>query len=377
MDVVFNHTAAVAPFDHIVPNYYYRLTEDGNYWNGSGTGNEMQTEYPMVRKLIVDSCRFWVEEYGIDGYRFDLMGLIDMRTMLEVRDAMREIDPSILVYGEPWTAGPSGIAEVTDKRKLRTSGIGAFNDHFRDAIKGGTRGNSGGYVQAAFGRDGMISGLEASIHDWAWSPNEVIQYMSAHDDLCLWDKLVASTPGADRARLKGLQKMAGACVLVAQGISFIYSGEDICRTKQGNPNPYNAGDEVNKIHWDWKIENREVFEYYRGLIALRRTHPLFRLPTSDEIKKRVHFPEGEALPAESAIIMLLDGADMPEESAEQIAVLFNPELKPMEFALPVDGEWLVVVDDKAAGPAPLRTASDKVKVAPSSVMVLVKPKTTN
>ncbi|GAB4324050.1 MAG: type I pullulanase [Candidatus Sumerlaeia bacterium] len=373
MDVVFNHTAAPAPFDRLVPNYYYRMTEDGNYWNGSGTGNELDTEQPMVRRLIVECCRFWVEEYGVDGFRFDLMGLIDLETLQQVRDAVRAVDPSILVYGEPWSAGPSGLARLSDKQRLRTSKIGAFNDHFRDAIKGSPRGAGTGYVQNGADPGALISGLQASIFDWAWSPDEVIQYCSAHDDLCLRDKLEISQPEASSARIKQLQKFALGCILVAQGIPFIYSGEDIFRTKQHIDNAYNAGDEVNKIHWDWKREHRDVFDYVRGLIALRRAHSLFRLRTSDDIKRRQRF-NTLPLPSPKAVVMSLDGRTMADESAEEILVLFNPEERVLEFPLP-PGEWLIVCDEREAGPVPLRTTSGRTGVAPSSLQVLLKPKT--
>lgn len=372
LDVVFNHTSGPSPFDHIVPNYYHRMMEDGNYWNGSGTGNEFHSEQPMARRFIVDSCRFWVEEYGIDGFRFDLMGLIDMTTMLEVRDAVRAIDPTILVYGEPWAGGATGIAQITDKQRLRTSGIGAFNDHFRDAIKGGTRGGSPGYVQNGTNPGAFISGLQASILDWSWSPDEVIQYCSAHDDLCLRDKLEESLPGAGEALLKRKQKLAIATLLVAQGLPFIFSGDDIFATKMGVENSYNAGDKINMIHWDWKREHRDVFDYVRGMIALRKAHPLFRLPESDEIKKRVKF-NPLPLPSSAAVAMLLDGLNMPSESAAAILVLFNPEHHSLAFMLP-EGEWLIVADDALAGAAPLRSVKGQATVGESSLMVLVKPK---
>jgi pullulanase len=346
------------------------MTDEGNYWNGSGTGNEFNTQYPMVRKFIVDSLVYWVTEYGVDGFRFDLMGLIDLETMKAIREVLHNIDPTILIYGEPWVAAPSGLTQLTDKKILRGTNIGAFNDHFRDAIKGDTRGPFCGYVQDGTRREGVINGFRGAIFDWALQPTEVITYSNVHDDLCLWDKIKISTPELSSTEWKKMQKLSAVCVLTAQGIPLLFSGEEICRTKQGEDNSYNSGDEINQIRWEWKKQNRDVFEYYKGLIALRKAHPVFRLPIRQEIEKRVTFPP-QNLPFPKSLVVSLDGKKLEGESADRILILINPEPKSQKFTLP-KGRWQIVVDERQAGTQPLREVSVETTVAPRSAQILLK-----
>ena len=249
MDVVYNHTAGHAPFDSLVPGYYFRLTNAGNYSNGSGCGNEFASEHPMARKYILDSVRYWVEEYKIDGFRFDLMGLIDIETMKQIKHELAAIHPGILIYGEPWAAGPTPLKPITDKSQVRATGIGAFNDSFRDAVKGGRDGGAPGFIQVGDSVDGVVKGLMGGIHDWSHDPVDAISYFEAHDNLTAWDKLIQSTGQASEETRKQMIRFGALTLFTAQGMSFMHSGQEFCRTKKGSSNSYNLPDDINRLEW--------------------------------------------------------------------------------------------------------------------------------
>ena len=267
MDVVYNHTAEHRPdrvfsFEGLVPGYYYRLRDDGTYWNGSGTGNETRSEALMMRKFIVESCRYWVEEYDVDGFRFDLMGLMDLETVVGIVEECRAIKPDIVIHGEPWTGGETPISP-TGKGSQRNKGFAVFGDHFRDAIKGGVFDISKGYVQAGIGIDKIKHGIEGSINDFTYHPTEVLNYVASHDNHTYWDRLVLTTRGdrnvteEDRKRM---DRMGAVLVLTSQGIPFIHSGQEMLRTKRGNSNSYNQPDAVNMINWGLKRTNMDIFD---------------------------------------------------------------------------------------------------------------------
>ncbi len=368
LDVVYNHTAGGASFESLVPGYYFRVTDDGRFSNGSGCGNEFQSEWPMARKFILDSVRFWVEEYRVDGFRFDLMGLIDLDTMKRIREELSAIRPGILVYGEPWTAGPTPLSPITDKSRVRGTGIGAFNDHVRDAIKGDRDGGAPGFIQTGDRRDAVVKGLAGAIYDWAIDPVDAVHYFAAHDNLTAYDKLLQSVPDAPPAVKNRMMCFAHLILLTSQGTIFLHGGQELCRTKHGNPNSYNAPDAVNQIDWSWKRENRDVFDYVRGLIRLRNAHPVFRLRTRADVERRIRFDEP---PTDRCIVYVLDGGGLDGEPAAQIRVLLNGDSTPVRFTLPA-GEWSMFVDADRAGIEALTTVTNHVTLPPHSGMVLVK-----
>jgi pullulanase len=373
MDVVYNHTAPTSTFESIAPRYYHRRHEDGRLWNGSGCGNEFHSEAPMARKFIVDSCLYWVREYGVDGFRFDLMGLIDMATLMEIKVRLHEIDPTLLIYGEPWAAtGPdgTGIRRITYKDVVAGSGIGAFNDHFRNALKGSPDGDEPGYVQGAGGRDGVKKGLQGSIHDWAREPGESIQYATCHDNLCLYDKLELSLPEEPEEELLELVMLTNGLLAMSQGVMFLHGGEEFARTKLGNHNSYNAPDSVNAVNWLRKKKYHAVFEYTRNMIAIRRQHPVFRLSSREQIERRLSFRD-DWCPTTNCIAMRLDGKGLEGESWSEVLVLVNPEFKDHHFPLP-GGVWHVYAQGHLASPQKLLSVTERIPTKGRSLVLLAR-----
>lgn len=368
MDVVYNHTAPPASFGKIVPNYYFRLRDDGTYYNGSGCGNEFKSENPMARKFILDSLKFWVEEYGADGFRFDLMGLIDLETMTEAARMLHALDPTILVYGEPWAGGGEvGIASITDKGKQKGLGFGAFNDDARNDIKGSPSGSDAGFIQSGERAQNLKRGIEAAIRAWAQEPDEALIYAEAHDDLTLWDKIAISSSAPESERIK-MQNLAAAIVLTSQGIPFIHSGQEMCRTKEGISNAYNAPLEINQVKWNLKKTRRDVFDYCKGMIALRRAHPALRLASRAEIEKRLKFDVHN--PSPRSIAYTIDAAGVPDESAKSIRVIFNADSMPIVFRMP-PGKWRILAKDDKAGAARLGEIERSAAVAPYTALVCI------
>jgi pullulanase len=368
-DIVVNHTSPGNPFETLAPGYYHRMRDDGSFWNGSGTGNEVRSEAPMARQFILDCVRFWMEEYGIDGYRFDLMGLTDLETMLAVRELVLSINPNGLVYGEPWAGGASGLEQLTDKQRIRGTGIGAFNDHIRDAIKGSTRGTDGGYVQNGSRRDDVKRGIAGAIDDWTSDPHQALNYVSAHDDLTLWDKLIRSAGNESAATRERMHRMALGLVAVSQGGMFLHGGSEMLRTKNMVENSYNAGDEINAIDWTRKQTHRDTVEYVRGLIALRRAHPVFRLGTAEQVRARLAFRD-DLCPHPNAIVFTLDGAGLDGEEWTRACVLANPTAGELIFQLPTEAPGLVFVLDARASTMPLQQAEGALAVPARSIAVI-------
>jgi pullulanase len=336
MDVVYNHTAPNATFESIAPRYYHRFRPDGSYWNGSGTGNEFNSEAPMASKFIVDSCRFWVEEYRVDGFRFDLMGLVDASTMVKVREAVQEIDPTLLVYGEPWAAGESGLQQIVWKDVASRNNLGAFNDHFRNAIKGFPDGDQPGYVLDGRDRDGVISGLKGSINDWALEPVHALQYVTCHDNLSLWDKIVYSSKGASEQDIIRMNELSLGILAVAQGKMFLHAASEFGYDKQMEHNSYNKPDSINSIKWGHRIKHAGMEDFVRDMIALRRDHPMFRLTTKAAVMERVAF-EAPIPQNPNAIIMTVAGKELEGEEWATAVVIINPTLE-HTFDLPA-GVW--------------------------------------
>ncbi|ACL70138.1 type I pullulanase [Halothermothrix orenii] len=377
MDVVYNHTyyTRKSAFDLIVPQYYYRFDHDGNYSNGSGCGNEVASEKPMVRKFIIDSVKYWAEEYHIDGFRFDLMALIDRETIKHIEHTLHEIDPSIIIYGEPWTGGLTTLDPERQLLKGAQKGmkVAVFNDNFRNAIKGDNDGFGKGFASGAPGLEhaikrGVVGAIyyNDEINDFSSEPRETVNYVSSHDNLTLWDKLCKSN-GEDEEWVRiRMDHLSQAIIFTSQGVAFIQGGEEFLRTKFGNHNSYNAGDEVNQLKWERKSKYLKTFKYYKGLITLRREHPAFRMTNAEQIRKKLEFLE--TLPNTVGFI-LKDYAN--GDNWKNIVVLYNPNREAITFNLPYEGAWNVVVYEEEAGTDTIFTVKNgEVKVPLISTVVL-------
>ena len=354
LDVVYNHVAnaPASPFERTVPGYFFRMKEDGSYADGSGCGNETASDRGMMRRYMVESVCWWVNEYHIDGFRFDLMGIHDIETMNAIREAVDKIDPTILIYGEGWAASaPLYKAEALAMKAntLQMPRIAAFSDEMRDALRGPFSDDTKtGFLGGApdmeesikFGIDGAIyhpqidySAVNYSDTAWAAQPTQMISYVSCHDDMCLRDRLAASIPDADEAELIRLDKLAQTAVFTSQGIPFIYSGEEIFRTKQGVHNSFNSPDSINAIDWSFKTSHAGLYDYYRGLIALRKAHPAFRLGDADLVREHLEF-----LDAPAGVVAFRLTGHAGGAPCEEIVVVLNSTRETVSIDIPSDGQ---------------------------------------
>ena len=368
MDVVFNHTADTenSNFNKILPKYYYRENEDGSFSNGSGCGNEIASERAMVRKFILDSLKYWVEEYKIDGFRFDLMGLHDIETMKAIR---KELSEDIILYGEGWKAGPSTLEDdiLTLKENISKFGklqVGAFSDDIRDAIKGSVfEAGSGGFINGGNGfeetikfgvvastahKDINFNKLKYSKIPWAIEPYQVITYVSAHDNYTLWDKLALVKPLFAKSDRIKMNKLAAAIILTSQGIPFIHAGDEILRTKKDRngtlvENSYKSSDYVNKFYWSRKEKYIDIFNYYKKLVDLRKNHKIFKMNSAKDINDNIEFLNFEE--NLKNIVAYIAYGDRINDSLGKIAVIFNGnqdyveiDLKHNKFIAILDGD---------------------------------------
>lgn len=391
MDVVFNHTYRRddSNLQKIVPGYYYRSDETG-YTNGSGCGNEVASDRPMVQKLIVDSLIYWAKEYHIDGFRFDLMGVLDIDTMNVIAERLKEIRPDIYLYGEGWNGGPSSLAE--EKRAFKASakkmpGIGMFNDDIRDTIKGSVFYddhlgfvNGGTHLENAlrYGITGAVAHPQVDYdaygsRPWAKEPGQSINYVSCHDNYTLWDKLSVSCPETSEEKKKAMNRLCAAIVFTSQGVPFIQAGEEFLRSKplpekKGfAENSYNMPDAVNSIKWDNIHEYPDMIAYYKGLMALRKAHPVFRMQSEAEMTQNLCFLSDTP---ENVVAYLLKGKGA-DDTPENILVIFNGNDEEILYNLP-EGKWKILVDDKTAGADGKKNISEKADVEPLSALVLEK-----
>ncbi|GCE31729.1 pullulanase [Dictyobacter alpinus] len=370
MDVVYNHTFStkISDFDKIVPGYYYRTDFSGSYTNGSGTGNEIAAERPMVQKFIRDSVKYWVNEYHVDGFRFDLMALLGVDTMKKVAQDLHTINPGIQIHGEPWTGGTSALPEdqLLTKGKQKGLKLAVFNDNLRNGLDGNVFDRSAqGFATGATGLTDVIKkGVEGSINDFTASPRETINYITSHDNMTLWDKIAASNPDDSVTDRIKMDELAQAVVMTSQGIPFMQGGEEMLRSKGGNDNSYQAGDAVNQFDWSLKAQHKDVFSYYSGLIKLRTSHPAFRMTSAEQIKQHLAFLNS---PANTIAFMLKDHAN--HDAWKNIIVVYNPNKTSAEVALP-NGNWKMVATDNKIGQQVLGQATGNVAVAPISTMVL-------
>ncbi|MDR0555202.1 MAG: type I pullulanase [Treponema sp.] len=390
MDVVYNHTDDISNFEILAPGRYYRMKRTGGYSDGSGCGNETASEQPMMRKFILDSVCYWAKEYLVDGFRFDLMGLHDIETMNLIREGLDKIDPGIIIYGEGWAAGDSVLPE--EQRALKANApalhprIACFSDDMRDGVKGSVfYASQGGFINSgaaessherAGDRDEDVKfGIAAAVEHpgvdvqkvrysasfWAKEPSQAVNYVSAHDNLTLWDKLTAVSPGADEETLLRQNKLAAAIVLTSQGIPFFQAGEEMARTKGGDENSYRSPDSVNRLDWERKSRFTGLVDYYRGLIALRKRCACFRLRSAQEIRERLRFLSADP----GTIAYTLDGT--PEAG---FVIIFNGLAEARRVDIP-EGDWDVLVNGDHAGLRPLaRLAGGAVSVPAVSALVL-------
>jgi len=368
LDVVYNHTSPCASFEHLVPDYYYRMTCHGRLANGSGCGNEFRSESPMARRFLLDSLKYWVREYRVDGFRFDLMGLIDRQTMLRIKAELEAIRPGILIYGEPWAAAPTPLRPLTDRWRLQNTGIGAFNDCIRNAIKGDVNGTRPGFIQTGDHVEDLRHGLEGSIHVNTMNPAETVNYFECHDNLTAWDKLALSVPRETDETRRRMMRCAALILFCSQGVSYMHSGQEFCRSKRGSHNSYNLPDEINRIDWSLKKTCADVWAYHRGMIAIRKQHPILRLRTRQEIERRVSFDDS---PHPKCIVCHLDGSGLDGEPANEMLLLLNGHHEAVEFRLP-PGKWSVLADAARANPEPSGTAHQRPVLPPHSGMLLAR-----
>lgn len=383
MDVVYNHVynASEFNFNLIVPGYFTRIDENGTNSNGSGCGNDTASERTMVKKYIVDSVKYWADEYHIDGFRFDLVGLIDTETINEIVEEVHKDHPNVIFYGEGWTLDTTltkdGYTLATQVNSTETPGFAYFSDTIRDALKGHVFNTSEtGFVSGA-------SGLEETIEQcfmglaptWCTTPAQSINYASCHDNLTLMDRISRSTPNASVEDRIKMNNLAAAIYITAEGIPFMQAGEEMLRTKvtssgSFDENSYASPDSVNSLKWDTLDDEQymNVYNYYKGLIAFRKEHAALRLTNAEDVK--AHITPIEGLDA-NVVAFQIDG-NVENEVSSGMFIIFNANNAEVELTLP-DGGWDVCINGETAGTQVLETiTSGKVTVSPISAMVLVK-----
>ncbi len=402
LDVVYNHTFDIdhSNFQKTFPDYFYRKV-GGQYSNGSGCGNETASEQPMMRRFMIESVKYWAQEYHIDGFRFDLMGCHDIETMNQIRRELSAIDPTIFIYGEGWSAGACALPQEQLAMKAhvsRMSGIAAFSDDLRDALRGpfsddtkpGWLGMPAeDHVESIkAGIVGMIahpqvdySKVNYSKEPYAAEPTQMIAYVSCHDDMCLTDRLRASIPGITTEELIRLDLLAQTAVLTSQGVPFLLSGEELLRTKQGVHNSYKSPDSINQLDWTGVKRYPQVYNYYRRLIRLRQQHPAFRLGSAEKVRRHLEF-----LPTKTAEVVAFRLKDHAGgDRWQDIIVVLNASRLQQEVAIPKGRYVVVCADGKVADSVfdhydvnPDRQPSlnlgtvkgRKVRVAPQSALIL-------
>ena len=385
MDVVYNHTyTSDSWFQRTVPNYYYRMNNDGTFSNGSGCSNDTASEHLMFRKYMIDSVTYWASEYHIDGFRFDLMGLHDVTTMNSIRTALDNLyaDGSgsrILMYGEAWdmaTNCDEGTVMASQKNlKQMSDRIGAFDDTIRDAIKGSTGGTDGAFVQDGSRRANLktgIAGQSDTTTGWANVPSQCVTYASCHDNLCLYDKLVGSVYGADgkyRKRyedLVAMNKLSAAIVITSQGIPFSLGGEEFGRSKDGDENSYASSRKENMLDWENVDLYSDVIEYYRGLYKIRDAFAAFSdstAATANSLTYLSDVPKG---------VMGYTINNTESGKWSQMCVIFNGSDSAQNVT--AKGDWVVLADNKTAGLRNIKNVTNSVKVEAHSAVIMVDTK---
>lgn len=390
MDVVYNHTGGSLPqsnFELTAPGYFYRQNADGSYSDASACGNETASERAMMRHYMIESVKYWVNEYHVDGFRFDLMGIHDIETMNELKSALAGIDPRIFVYGEGWTAADSPLPLEERAIKIhapRMKDIAVFSDDIRDALKGSVHdakkagfaaGAVKGYEETV--KFGIVGATQHPQVDYtkviyadipyATSPAQVINYVSCHDDLCLVDKLKISAPeGVSSDELIRFNKLAQTVVFTSQGVPFMRAGEELYHNKKGVHNSYQSPDSINKIDWSNKAKYADIFNYYKGLVELRKTHPAFRIPTSQGIRQSLRFIEN----TQPGIVAYTLGENANGDIWKEIMVVLNGNRKSVKMNIP-EGNWTVVCRNGKINIDGLgKLSGGNTTISPSSALII-------
>ena len=395
LDVVYNHTYNIdnSNFQKTYPDYFYRKTGDRAYSNGSGCGNETASEKPMMRRFMMESVKYWINEYHIDGFRFDLMGCHDIETMNQIRQMVNEIDPTIFIYGEGWSAGACALPNEQLGMKAnipQMPGIAAFSDEIRDALRGPFSDDTKpGWLGGApdceeslkFGLVGCIQHPQvdmkkvnySKVH-WALEPTQMMSYVSCHDDMCLVDRLKASIPSLKNAltshhspltsELIRLDLLAQTAVFTSQGVPFMLSGEELLRSKKGVHNSFESPDSINQLDWQNKLRYPQVFEYYRNLIQLRKQYSHFRLGSAAEVRDKMCFldaPRG---------VVAYSISGMMGSVTNNVIVVLNPTRRQQTVSIP-EGDYTVVCASGVIDLNGLDTFSGhQVSVAPQTALII-------
>ena len=385
LDVVYNHTYDIdhSNFQRTYPDYYYRKV-DGKYSNGSGCGNETASDQPMMRKFMIESVKHWINEYHIDGFRFDLMGCHDIETMNEIRKAVDAIDPTIFIYGEGWSAGQCALPteQLGVKANIaKMPRIAAFSDEIRDALRGPFDDDTkGGFLAGVpdceeslkFGIAGAIahpqvdmSKVNYSKTPWATEPTQMMSYVSCHDDMCLVDRLKSSIPGISDDELIRLDLLAQTAVFTSQGVPFMLSGEELLRSKKGVHNSFESLDSINQLDWQNQQRHPQVFKFYQDLIALRKHHPAFRLGDAHLVRKHLEFLDA---PKGVVAFRLKDYAG--RDDWRNIVVILNANREQVAVSLP-KATYTIVCQNGAINEASTdKLSGHRALIAPQSAMIL-------
>ena len=396
LDVVYNHTYDIehSNFQRTYPDYYYRKTADGQYSNGSGCGNETASDQPMMRQFMIESVKYWYNEYRVDGFRFDLMGCHDIETMNAIRAELNKLDPSILVYGEGWSAGACALPNEKLGMKAnipQMPGIAAFSDEMRDALRGpfsddtvsGWLGRLNTHKPGQFAGDveveslkfGIVGGIQHpqvnmkkvnySQKPWALEPTQMLAYVSCHDDMCLVDRLKASIPKLKEDELIRLDLLAQTAVFTSQGVPFMLSGEELLRTKQGVHNSFESPDSINRLDWSNKERYPQVFKYYSDLITLRRNHPAFRLGDANLVRKHLEFLE-----APDGVVAFQLKNYAGRDDWRNIIVILNPSRKTATVNIPKGMYTVVCKDGEINEDSTEKIFGRRTTVSPQSALIL-------
>ena len=396
LDVVYNHTYNIdnSNFQKTYPDYYYRKTADGAYSNGSGCGNETASEKPMMRRFMMESVKYWINEYHIDGFRFDLMGCHDIETMNQIRQMVNTIDPTIFIYGEGWSAGACALPNEKLGMKAnipQMPGIAAFSDEIRDALRGpfsddtvsGWLGRLNTSKAGQFTGDQEVESLKFGLvgciqhpqvdmkkvnyskEPWAIEPTQMMSYVSCHDDMCLVDRLKASIPRIKEDELIRLDLLAQTAVFTSQGVPFMLSGEELLRNKKGVHNSFESPDSINQLDWQNKLRYPQVFEYYKNLIQLRKHFPHFRLGSAAEVRDKMCF-----LNAPSGVVAYSITDTMGNVTNKVVIVVLNPTRKQQTISIP-EGHYTIVCASGVIDLNGIDTFTGRqVSVAPQTSLII-------
>lgn len=387
LDVVYNHTFDLkgSNFERTYPGYYYRYKADGTPSDGSGCGNETASEQPLMRRFMIESVKYWINEYHIDGFRFDLMGIHDIETMRQIRAEVNKIDPTIFVYGEGWSAGTCAYPQEKLAMKANMKqlpGIAAFSDEMRDALRGPFSDDSkGGFLARVPGtveslKFGIVGGVAHPQVDmskvnyskevWANEPTQMVAYVSCHDDMCLTDRLRASIPGISTDELVRLDLLAQTAVFTSQGVPFILSGEEMLRDKKGVHNSFNAPDSINHLDWNNLKKYPQVFDYYKGLIRFRKAHPAFRLGKAGLVRDNLRFLSAPA----HCVAYCISNRNVPGEEWNNTIVILNAGKETAKVAVP-GGKYTIVAKEGVIIPEGMgEMEGSEAFVAPQSALII-------